>query len=117
MQGPEVHDRCRCRVSTVLVFVTVYMRSFTKKRGALTRTKSRGLTEQLNRTISSGLGLKTSQAAVAAAVADVVGSGEGTEAAVAGSDGEAGTAQRAAAVENGLREAASAVEEDTDKTE
>lgn len=103
-------------VSTFLVFVTVYMRSFTKKRGALTRTKSRGLTEQLNRTISSGLGLKTSQAAVAAAVADVGGSGKESEAADTSHDGEPRIAQQAAAVENGLHDGASVAEEDANKT-
>lgn len=103
-------------MSVCLVFVTVYMRSFTKKRGALTRTKSRGLTQQLNRTISSGLGLKTSHAATRAAAADVGDGDNGTVATFAGGNGEA-QSQQPVVVENGTHEAADTVREDATKTE
>ncbi len=53
LNGSKYH----CRVSTLIVFGTVYLRSFTKKRGGLTRTKSHRLVSR-----SKSLTLQLAQA-------------------------------------------------------
>lgn len=103
-------------MSTILVFTTVYLRSFTKKGGALTRTKSRGLTQQFSRTFSSGLGLKSVQTAVASVSEPDSSSRHGNVHAGAGHGGN-GTVKDAAAAVNGVHEAAVAAENGINKAE